>query len=196
LSRHDDGAFRKLPSGGEHGPHECLRPDDDGGGPGNEGQEKDPDRGAIGGPKLAGDVLELADVTPGQGSSGGEGEDGTITEVVADFRGDAAHRPEGTVLRGTQCRYGPGEPKIGRGGIGEGSFGYVENGQRRAFGILQHQLGGAFGDRGGGDRQRDGNRPRRAVGELAPGGDRRGVRGGEVPGQRGVGTGEQQLQIP
>ena len=74
-------------------------------------------------------------------------------------------------------------------------LGDLDHGQRRALRVLQHQVVGVAGDGAGRDGERDRDRPGRAVGELASGGDGGQIRGREIPGQRAERARGEQLKL-
>jgi hypothetical protein len=96
--RDDERAGRQLPGRGEDRADQGFWPADDGGGPGDERKQQYPR------PQLPGQVLQLADVPPGERPPGRQREHRGSGHLLPDVGGKPAHLPERAVLRRPQGR--------------------------------------------------------------------------------------------
>ena len=179
----------KLPGGRADGPDQRLRADDELGRPGHQRKQQDP------GPELIGQVPELAELTLAEWPPGREREHRGAPELGPHVGRPSAERTERAVLGRAERGDRAGQPERVARGVDGGPFGDLDHGQRRPLRVAQHQPAGLGRDRGGGNGERDRDRPRRAVGQLAPGGDGGQVLGRQVAAQRGERARGEQLEL-
>jgi len=187
--RHHQRPGRQALRGRQHRPDQCLRPPDHLSRTRDERQQQQPR------PQLPGQVLELTDLPPADRRSGRESEHRSGPELcLRAFRRD--HQPPERAVLGRLVRgQGPREQHaVGRAGRGA-PLGDREHRQGRALGVGKQHSVGVGGQGVGAGRQRDGDRPRGAVGQRRRGLDRGEVGQGQESAQRRERTGQYQLEV-